>query len=128
MGSPASMRGPPSRNGTPVNGPNRIRRPSDASSIAGYSMRSESRNGPRPSIGGLNIPPSPGLPPNDYGRPTPKTFQSNTIVPNKSTMVEDDETGGEDNEDDDGEAFGLEGAAARERKKSSGGSEVRKLV
>jgi len=128
MGSPASMRGPPSRNGTPVNGPNRIRRPSDASSIAGYSMRSESRNGPRPSIGGLNIPPSPGIPPNDYGRPTPKTFQSNTIVPNKSTMVEDDETGGEDNEDDDGDAFGLEGAAARERKKSSGGSEVRELV
>ena len=125
--SPASMRGPPSRNGTPVNGPNRIRRPSDASSIAGYSMRSDSRNGPRPSVGSLSIPPSPGIPPNDYGRPTPKTFQSNTIVPNKSTMVEDDETGGEDNEDDDGEAFGLEGAAARERKKSSGGSEVGEL-
>ena len=64
------------------------------------------------------------MPPNDYGRPTPKTFQSNTIVPNKSTMVEDDETGGEDNDDDDGDAFGLEGAA-RERKKSTGGSEVR---
>jgi hypothetical protein len=73
--------------------------------------------------GGLGIPPSPGMPPNDYGRPTPKTFQSNTIVPNKSTMVEDDETGGEDNDDDDGDAFGLEGAA-RERKKSTGGSEV----
>ena len=63
------------------------------------------------------------MPANDYGRPTPKTFQSNTIVPNKSTMVEDDETGGEDNDDDDGDAFGLEGAA-RERKKSTGGSEV----
>jgi len=130
MGSPASMRGPPSRNGTPVNGPARIRRPSDASSIAGYSMRSESRSGPRPSMnGGLNIPPSPGLPSNDYGRPTPKTFQSNTIVPNKSTMVEDDETGGEDNEEEDGDAFGLEDAAARDResKKSTGGSEVRRL-
>jgi len=130
MGSPASMRGPPSRNGngTPVNGPGapRMRRPSDASSIAAYSMRSESRNGPRPPMnGGVGIPPSPGLPPNDYGRPTPKTFQSNTIVPNKSTMVEDDETGGEDNDDDDGDAFGLEGAARnRERKKSTGGSEV----
>jgi hypothetical protein len=130
MGSPASMRGPPSRNGTPVNGgPGRMRRPSDASSIAAYSMRSESRNGPRPPMNGgggaLGIPPSPGLPPNDYGRPTPKTFQSNTIVPNKSTMVEDDETGGEDNDDDDGDAFGLEGAAQnRERKKSTGGSEV----
>jgi hypothetical protein len=27
----------------------------------------------------------------EYGRPTPKTFQSNTIVPNISTMVEDDD-------------------------------------
>lgn len=55
------------------------------------------------------MPQSPGLPPNDYGRPQPKTFQSNTIVPNKSTMVEDDETGGEDNDDED--AFALENAA-----------------
>jgi hypothetical protein len=131
MGSPASLRGPPSRNGTPVDGsrgPNRMRRPSDASSVAGYSMRSESRNGPRnglPMNGALGIPPSPNILPNDFGRPTPKTFQSNTIVPNKSTMVEDDETGGEDNDDDDGDAFGLEGAArSRESKKSAGGSEV----
>lgn len=131
MGSPASsMRGPPSRNGTPVNGPGgRIRRPSEASSVAGFSMRSESRNGSRPPMnGGLGIPPSPGVPPNDYGRPTPKTFQSNTIVPNKSTMVEDDETGGEDNDDDDGDAFGLEGAArSRESKKSTGSSDVRNI-
>ncbi len=27
----------------------------------------------------------------DYSRPLPKTFQSNVIVPNKSTMIEDDE-------------------------------------
>ena len=103
-----------------------MRRPSDASSVAAYSMRSESRNGPR--IGSQmngNIPPSPGIPSNDYGRPTPKTFQSNTIVPNKSTMVEDDETGGEDNDDDDGDAFGLESVArSRESKKSVGSSEV----
>lgn len=122
--SPASsMRGPPSRNGTPVNGSrgpgSRIRRPSDASSIAAYSMRSESRNGPRPNLNGtLSIPPSPGLPPNDYNRPTPKTFQSNTIVPNKSTMVEDDETGEEENEYDEG------AAGRRESKKSAGGSEA----
>jgi hypothetical protein len=74
--------------------------------------------------GGAGIPPSPGMPPNDYGRPTPKTFQSNTLVPNKSTMVEDDETGGEE-EEEDGDAFGLEEAARkRESKKSSGSSEV----
>ncbi|TVY64295.1 Protein SPA2 [Lachnellula suecica] len=134
MGSPASSRGPPSRNGTPVNGgPGgpRMRRPSDASSVAAFSMRSESRNGPRPPMnGGLGIPPSPGLPPNDYGRPTPKTFQSNTIVPNKSTMVEDDETGGEDNDDDDGDgdAFGLENAARRQSKKSTQSSETDKKL
>lgn len=130
MGSPASTRGPPSRNGTPVNGmgPPRMRRPSDASSVA-YSMRSESRGGQRPGPGGsLGIPPSPGVPPNDYGRPTPKTFQSNTIVPNKSTMVEDDETGGEDNDDDDGDAFGLEGAARRQSKKSVQSSETDKKL
>jgi len=76
-------------------------------------------------MNGNNIPPSPGLSPNDYGRPTPKTFQSNTIVPNKSTMVEDDESGGEDNDDDDGDAFGLESAARkRESKKSAESSEV----
>ena len=129
MGSPSSIRGPPSRMGTPADGmrgPSRVRRPSDASSIA-YSVRSESRGRNGPLInGGGSIPPSPGIPPNDFGRPTPKTFQSNTIVPNKSTMVEDDETGGEDNDDDDGDAFGLESAARnRERKKSSGSSEVR---
>jgi hypothetical protein len=43
-------------------------------------------DGPPPGI-------QPGLdtPPNDYGRPMPKTFQSNTIVPEKGLMVEDDE-------------------------------------
>ncbi|KAK2625580.1 hypothetical protein QTJ16_004892 [Diplocarpon rosae] len=127
VGSPASsMRGPPSRNGngTPVNGMPRMRRPSNATSASGYSMGRDSRNGLRPSInGGMGVPPSPGIPPNDYGRPTPKQFQSNTIVPNKSTMVEDDETGGEDNDDDDGSAFGLEGAARnRNIKKSPEGS------
>ncbi|CAD6441862.1 25e54b59-bf0b-4358-98e0-eda45898698b [Sclerotinia trifoliorum] len=131
MGSPVSTRGPPSRNGNgapmdlPPRGPSRMRRPSDASSIGPYSMRSESRNGsrmppPNGPNGSLGVPPSPGMPPNDYGRPTPKTFQSNTIVPNKSTMVEDDDSGPEDNDDDDGDAFGLEGAARnRESKKST---------
>jgi hypothetical protein len=73
---------------------------------------------------------SPGLPPADYGRPQAKTFQSNTIVPNKSTMVEDDDdpTGGEDNEDED--AFGLEKAARSHENNtnSSQGSEVGKLI
>ncbi|TLD23395.1 cell polarity protein-like protein [Venturia nashicola] len=44
------------------------------------------RNGYGPGV-------QPGLdnPPNDYGRPLPKTFQSNIIVPEKGLMVEDDE-------------------------------------
>ncbi|KAH8813147.1 hypothetical protein F5884DRAFT_672598 [Xylogone sp. PMI_703] len=133
IGSPASIRRPPSRSqtGTPMSGmrePGRMRRPSNASSIA-YSVRSESRGGPRPPMNGMNnIPPSPRMPPNDYGRPTPKTFQSNTIVPNKSTMVED-ESGAEDNDDDDGDAFGLESAARnRDSKKSLGGSETDKKL
>ncbi|EPQ63260.1 Bgt-4971 [Blumeria graminis f. sp. tritici] len=105
-GSPAiSVRGMPSRMNTPVNG-NDFRRPSDASSIA-QSMN-ESRIGFRSPT---EIPPSPGIRNSEIRRPTPKTFLSNTIIPIKSTMVEDDETGGEDAEEEDGDAFGLENAA-----------------
>ena len=38
-------------------------------------------------------------------RPLPKTFQANTMVPNKSTMVEDDD-------DDEGDEFGLDNVVA----------------
>lgn len=138
IGSPASsMRGPPSRTGTPADGMRPgsrgkpgMRRPSNASSIASAYPRSNSRQSSRG-----NLPPmaqdSPGLPPSDYSRPQAKTFQSNTIVPNKSTMVEeDDESGAEDEEDES--AFNLEGAAALNRaskrsnatSRSGGGSEV----
>ena len=43
----------------------------------------------------------------EYGRPMPKQFQSNTVMPNKSTMVEDDDSayGAFDRSSD---AFGLE--------------------
>ncbi|ESA44030.1 hypothetical protein GE21DRAFT_1152 [Neurospora crassa] len=96
--SPIAMRGPPSRSGTPNNGMGGFpprgqshRRPSEASSV-----RSARSGPPMPPMmnGGYGVPPSPGLPPNgDYGRPMPKQFQSNTIVPNKSTMVEEDDEG-----------------------------------
>ena len=62
--------------------------------MSGASNRAPSRGGMRPPPGFRGPPPpmSPGVgPPGKYGRPLPKTFQSNTIVPNKSTMVEDDE-------------------------------------
>lgn len=90
IGSSGSMRsgGPMSRTGTPVNGgqfpprgQSRMRRPSDAGSLRGP---------PPPDVYG--IPPSPSLPNGDYNRPMPKQLnQNNTIVPNKSTMLEEDD-------------------------------------
>ncbi|KAF2711843.1 hypothetical protein K504DRAFT_374566 [Pleomassaria siparia CBS 279.74] len=105
MGSPAGSvasqmsRGQPSRVGTP------------------NSMSP----GPGPGPGYRNGPPPNGPPGSrsggsrDYGRPLPKTFQQNTIVPNKGTMVEDDD---EDSGADDDDAFNLEAAAARKGSKS----------
>lgn len=55
---------------------------------------------PRGPLGG-----GPPEAPNSFGRPLPKTYQSGTIIPNKSTMVEDDDDG---DDDDDLDAFGLE--------------------
>ena len=75
-GSPAL--GPPSRVGTP----NGMRGP-------GYAPRNQSLSGQ--VMGGMGIP---GGPDDAYGRPTAKQFQSNTIIPNKSTMVEDDDDDG----------------------------------
>jgi Spa2 homology domain (SHD) of GIT len=126
-GSPApsvsSMRPGSSRGGPPGQ---QGQRPGTRGSEGGFPRGSpNSMNGGRvsPSMNG-------GGPQNgDYGRPVPKTFQSNTIVPVKSTMVEDDddETGLEDEDDED--SFGLEDAANRRSKRnterSMGGQEVR---
>lgn len=109
------------------------------SSVGGGSMMS---NGPGPYRGPPGM--RPGMPqgPNGYprreseasqrsmggdlGRPLPKTFQSNTIVPNKSTMVEDDdEPSGVEDEDDQMSSFGLEGAARRGTETSMGDAQVR---
>jgi hypothetical protein len=124
MNSPG-MRGPPSRTGTPVNGmngfrgppggpPRSMRRPSDASSIRSAVPRMNSD---------YTVPPSPGLPNGNFDRPQPKTFHSNTIVPNKSTMVEEDDDVVGSNEDEN-DAFGLDAAARKRESKRSGGSEV----
>lgn len=106
--------GPGSRTGTPVNGngngfpprgQSRMRRPSDAPSMRGP---------PPPDAYG--IPASPGLPNGDYGRPTPKQLnQNNTIVPNKSTMLE---------EDDEGDSFALEQVTSNHESKRSGDSAI----
>jgi hypothetical protein len=110
--SSMSMRGPPMRNGTPVNGGNgyprgpRMRQPSDAGSMRGP-----------PPLDAYGVPPSPGLPPGDFGRPMQKQLnQNNTIVPNKSTMVEDDDDG------EDSDAYGM--GRNRESKRSAESSEV----
>lgn len=69
IGSPAM--GPPSRVGTP-NG-----------------MRSN--YGPRNASLGSQVMAGLGIPGAEDGRPQPKSFQSSTIIPNKSTMIEDDD-------------------------------------
>ena len=96
-GSPnPNMIGPPSRQGTP-NG----YRPGSRGGPGGpggppppYNARSASLAGGGPG------PPGPDGPNEPVARPTAKTFQSNMMVPNKSTMVEDDDTGTEDNGSD----------------------------
>ena len=105
MGSPAlSSRGPPSRTGTP-NG----FRPGQGPGPRGPGPGMGPGPGHHPprhgSLGGqvlagLGIPGIGDGNDDQHGRPTAKTFQSNTIIPNKSTLVEDDgnTTGGEDND------------------------------
>lgn len=111
IGSPAlSARGPPSRQGTP----NGIRPGSrDPASTRGAPGPGGGYAGRNPSVGsqvlsGLAI--SEITAQNDpYGRPTAKTFQSHTIIPNKGTLVEDDDdqTGPEDNGGRRSNAFGV---------------------
>ncbi|KAF2773473.1 hypothetical protein EJ03DRAFT_323966 [Teratosphaeria nubilosa] len=56
-----------------------------------------------PGPGGPARPPTGSSDGSNFNRPLPKTFQSSTIVPNKSTMVEDD-----DDEQDEEDAFNLD--------------------
>lgn len=62
--------------------------------------------------------------------PLPKSFQSNTIVPNKSTMVEDDDdaVGTEDDYDARSDAFGLEAVLSRRDTTTTLGEGERKLL
>jgi hypothetical protein len=77
--------------------------------------------------GGFGVPPSPGLPNGDFSRPTQKQFQSNTIVPNKSTMVEEDDDiiSPMSAENGNADAYGMRRLSIdRESKRSAGQSEV----
>lgn len=128
MGSPApSLRGGPPRGSGPPNG---FRPGSNGYPPNGFP------GGPRPGSrgppGGRGYPPggppggrfpprqqslSGGISPNgDENGPLPKSFQSNTIVPNKSTLIEDDdETGPEDDYDGRSDAFALDGVLQSRR-------------
>jgi hypothetical protein len=104
-GSVGSSRAP-SRQGphfamrSPSGPPNGLRGPSPVmrnapTSNSPYSPYFPSDDGmppPRTDSRGNQLSPS-----GSFGRPLPQTFQSNTLVPNKSTMVEDDETDDDDN-------------------------------
>ncbi|KXS94131.1 hypothetical protein AC578_5315 [Pseudocercospora eumusae] len=125
-----------------------IARPQSTASNASSRSRAPSRGGMRPPPGpnGYPYPPgagrggppprgpmSPygpgpnGMPPGprrpseaaSLGRPLPKHLQSNTMVPNKSTMVEDDDM------EDDEDAFGLDhvGSGLSERHSRSQSAE-----
>ncbi|KAF1350181.1 hypothetical protein BDV97DRAFT_184005 [Delphinella strobiligena] len=97
-GRQSGPRGPPPNGyrGPPPAGGGGMRRPSNASSLhyGGYSPedghlppRLDSRADSR--AGSMSQP-------SDVGRPMPQSFSSNNLVPNKSTMVEDDATDDED--------------------------------
>ena len=70
------------RNGSPLGPPSRVGTPNSMK----YGARNQSMSGQ--PMGGMGMP---GGSEDPYGRPTAKQFQSNTIIPNKSTMVEEDD-------------------------------------
>jgi hypothetical protein len=112
MGPPSartsqSSRGPPSRMGRGY--------PSGGPPGSPFPPRSGSMQGP-PSANGDG--------------PFPRSFQSNTMVPNKSTMVEDsDDMGPEDEDDARSDAFALDAVLSRRGTTTTlGDSERRMLV
>lgn len=88
----SGYRGPaPGPGGRPPMGPNGMAPPN-----APYQSFRPASPGPQQAA---TRPPTAGSDSSNMSRPLPKTFQSNTIVPNKSTMVEDDDN------DEDEDAF-----------------------
>jgi Spa2 homology domain (SHD) of GIT len=72
-----------------------------------FPMRQESLSGPPPVTNGDGM---------IGDEPLPKSFQSNTIVPNKSTLIEDDDAAGtEDDYDGRSDAFALDGVLQNRR-------------
>ncbi|CAG8078071.1 unnamed protein product [Penicillium nalgiovense] len=111
MGPPSartsqSSRGPPSRMGRGY--------PSGGPPGSPFPPRSGSLGGP-PSMNGDG--------------PFPRSFQSNTMVPNKSTMVEDsDDMGLEDEDDARSDAFALDAVLSRRGTTTTLGDSERRLL
>lgn len=108
IGSPAVSQygAPPSRVGTPN----------------GFRQNHGPRNTSLGSqvMAGLGIPGAEGSS-DGYGRPTAKTSQSNTIIPNKSTMVEDDD-------DDTSDIYGSRRDTTFTTQSTGGSEKDRKLA
>lgn len=116
--SRSQSRGPAgsSRDGAP--GPNGFPPPSRQQSFGMNGAPGHpQKQGSVSSLPQFDNPPRPPPAPNDYGRPMAKQFQSNTITPNKSTMVEDeDDTQATDSRyDRSSDAFGLESSLTSPR-------------
>ena len=123
-GRPSNGYGPP--NGYPPMGARR-------SQSRGPRMgRGYSSSGPgSPMSGGFPRQGSMGGPPPSVSEePAAKGFQSNMIVPNKSTMVEDDDdaVGTEDDYDARSDAFGLEAVLSRRDTTTTLGEGDRKML
>lgn len=105
-GHRSQSRGPPSRTGRGY--------PSGGPPGSPLPPRSGSFGGP-PSMNGDG--------------PTARSFQSNTMVPNKSTMVEDsDDMGGTDDDDARSDAFALDAVLSRRGTTTTLGDNERKLL
>lgn len=70
-----------------------------------------------------------GPPPVNGNGPLPRSFQSNTMVPNKSTMVEDsDDMGPEEEDDARSDAFALDAALSRRGTTTTLGDDERRML
>jgi hypothetical protein len=94
---------------------------------AGMSVSSQgggrggSRRGPN---GSISVPPfdnPAGSADGEYGRPMPKQFQSNTMIPTKSTMVEDgdEDSGYQSRYDRSSDAFALENSLSNTKSRDT---------
>lgn len=103
----SQSRGPPSRMGRGY--------PSGGPPGSPFPPRSGSLGGPPQGMNGDG--------------PYPRSFQSNTMVPNKSTMVEDsDDMGPDDDEDARSDAFALDAVLSRRGTTTTLGDSERKLL